>query len=398
MICKITKQKIKPFMSFGKMPIANGFIEKKNFNKEFFFNLEVGFSKKISLFQLNDHPKPTQMFNKNYPFFTSSSKGMIKHFKNYSLWIKKKYKKKLKNVIEIGSNDGTFLNNFKKSNINLLGFEPSKNVASISKKRGIKTINKFFNYQNVKKLKNLKKKINIITAANAICHIPDLVSLIKGIDFLLKEDGLFIFEEPYLGSMYEKVSYDQIYDEHIFMFSASSVKKIFDLFSFELIDAIPQKTHGGSMRYVVARKGKFKISTNLSKILKKEKKNNIDNIKGCLKFKKGCEISKKKLIKKLKNYKKRKLKIAGYAATSKSTTILNYCKIGTNFIDYISDTTKEKIGKYSPGTHIPIMSMEHFKKNLPNRAFLFAWNHKNEILKKEKKFNKKGKWFAHVNI
>lgn len=398
MICKITKQKLKPFMSFGKMPIANGFIDKKNFNKEFFFNLEVGFSKKISLFQLNEHPKPSQMFNKNYPFFTSSSKGMVEHFRKYSLWIKKKYKKNLKNLIEIGSNDGTFLNNFDKKNINLIGFEPSKNVASISKKRGIKTINKFFNYKNVKKLKNLKNKTNIITAANAICHVPDLVSLIKGIDFLLKDNGLFIFEEPYLGSMYEKVSYDQIYDEHIFMFSASSVKKVFDLFGFELINAIPQKTHGGSMRYVVGRKGKFKTSINLNKILKKEKKNNIDNIKGCLKFKKRCEISKKKLIKKLKNYKKRKLKIAGYAATSKSTTILNYCKIGTNYIDYISDTTKEKIGKYSPGTHIPIMSMEYFKKNLPNRAFLFAWNHKNEIFKKEKQFNKKGKWFAHVEI
>ena len=93
MICKITKQKLKPFMSFGKMPIANGFIDKKNFNKEFFFNLEVGFSKKISLFQLNEHPKPSQMFNKNYPFFTSSSKGMVEHFRKYSLWIKKKYKK-----------------------------------------------------------------------------------------------------------------------------------------------------------------------------------------------------------------------------------------------------------------------------------------------------------------
>ena len=169
----------------------------------------------------------------------------------------------------------------------------------------------------MRKLKNLKHKINIITAANAICHIPDLVSLIKGIDFLLKDDGLFIFEEPYLGSMYEKVSYDQIYDEHIFMFSASSVKKVFDLFGFELINAIPQKTHGGSMRYVVGRKGKFKTSINLNKILKKEKKNNIDNFKGCLKFKKRCEISKKKLIKKLKNYKKRKLKIAGYAALQK---------------------------------------------------------------------------------
>ncbi len=398
MICKITKQKLKPFMSFGKMPIANGFIDKKNFNKEFFFNLEVGFSKKISLFQLNDHPKPSQMFNKNYPFFTSSSKDMVEHFKNYSLWIKKKYKKNLKNLIEIGSNDGTFLNNFNKDNINLIGFEPSKNVALISRKKGIKTINKFFNYKNVKKLKKLRNKTNIITAANAICHVPDLVSLIKGIDFLLKDDGLFIFEEPYLGSMYEKVSYDQIYDEHIFMFSASSVKKVFDLFGFELINAIPQKTHGGSMRYVVGRKGKFKISVSLNKILKNEKKNNIDNIKGCLKFKRGCEISKKKLINKLKNYKKRKFKIAGYAATSKSTTILNYCKIGTNYIDFISDTTKEKIGKYSPGTHIPIMSMNYFKKNLPNRAFLFAWNHKNEIFRKEKRFNKKGKWFAHVDI
>lgn len=398
MICKITKKKLKPFMSFGRMPIANGFINEKNFNREFFFNLEVGFSKKLSLFQLDEHPKPTQMFNKNYPFFTSSSKGMVEHFKKYSLWIKKKYKKNLKNLVEIGSNDGTFLSNFNKKDTKLIGFEPSKNVALISKKKGIKTINKFFNYHNVKKLKNLKNKVNIIIAANAICHIPDLTSLIKGVDFLLKDDGLFIFEEPYLGSMYEKISYDQIYDEHIFMFSASSVKKIFELFGFELINAIPQKTHGGSMRYIVGRKGKFKTSDELKKILKKEKRNNIDNIKGCLKFKKACEISKKKLIKKLKDYKKRKLKIAGYAATSKSTTILNYCKIGTNYIDYICDTTKEKIGKYSPGTHIPIVSMEYFKKNLPDRTFLFAWNHKKEIFKKERKFTNKGKWFAHIKI
>ena len=236
------------------MPIANGFIHKKNFKKEFFFKMEVGFSKKISLFQLNDHPKPQQMFNKNYPFFTSSSKGMVKHFEEYSNWIKKKYKKNLKNLIEIGSNDGTFLKNFDRKKINLFGFEPSKNVAQISKKRGIKTINKFFNYENVKKLKSLKNKINIITAANAICHIPNLKSLIKGIDFLLDDNGLFIFEEPYLGSMYKKGSYDQIYDEHIFMFSASSVKKIFDLYDFTLIDALPQKTHGGSMRYVICRK------------------------------------------------------------------------------------------------------------------------------------------------
>ena len=302
-------------MSFGKMPIANGFIHKKNFKKEFFFNMEVGFSKKISLFQLNDHPKPQQMFNKNYPFFTSSSKGMVRHFEEYSNWIKKKYKKNLKNLIEIGSNDGTFLKNFDRKKINLFGFEPSKNVAQISKKRKIKTINKFFNYENFKKLKSLKNKINIITAANAICHIPNLKSLIKGIDFLLDDNGLFIFEEPYLGSMYKKGSYDQIYDEHIFMFSASSVKKIFDLYDFTLIDALPQKTHGGSMRYVICRKNVYKPKTNLKKILKKEKIQHVDSIKGCIKFKKKCEISKKKLIRKLRNFKKKNYSIAGYAAT-----------------------------------------------------------------------------------
>ena len=398
MYCKITKKKIKPFMSFGKMPIANGFLKKSQFKKEFFFNMEVGFSKEISLFQLNNHPAPKQMFNKNYPFFTSSSKGMVKHFKSYANWIKKRYKKNLKNLIEIGSNDGTFLKNFKNMGINLIGFEPSKNVCEISRKNGIKTINKFFNYKNVKNLKKFKNKVNIMTAANAICHVPELISLIKGIDFLLEKKGLFIFEEPYLGAMYEKNSYDQIYDEHIFMFSASSINKIFKKYNFELIDVIPQKTHGGSMRYVIGRKNSFKVSKNVNKILRYEKNKNIDNIKGCKNFKKNCEISRKNLLTKLNFFKKRKYKIAGYAATSKSTTILNYCNIGINYIDYICDTTKEKIGKYSPGMHIPIVSMDHFKKNIPDRIFLFAWNHKKEILKKEKKLKNKKKWFAHIKI
>ena len=398
MKCKVTKEKIKPFMSFGKMPIANGFINKKNFKKEFFYNLEVGFSKKISLFQLNDHPKPKQMFNQNYPFFTGSSKGMVKHFKLYANWIKKNYGKNLKNLIEIGSNDGTFLKNFKKNKINVIGFEPSKNVARISKGIGIKTIDKFFNFKNVKKYRNLKKKINIISAANAICHVPDLNSLIKGVDYLLKDDGLFIFEEPYLGSMFKKVSYDQIYDEHIYIFSVSSINKIFKIHGFELINAIPQKTHGGSMRYVLSRINKKRKNPSVNRILKFEKKKNIDNFKGCIKFKKNCEQSKKNLLTKIKNLKKKNKKIAGYAATSKSTTILNYCKINIKYIDYICDTTPEKIGKFSPGMHIPIVSMKHFKFNKPDAAFLFAWNHKKEIFKKESQFIKKGKWFAHVKI
>tara|TARA_Y100000768_G_scaffold388551_1_gene385167 strand:+ start:2141 stop:3337 length:1197 start_codon:yes stop_codon:yes gene_type:complete len=398
MICKITKKKIKPFMSFGKMPIANGFLQKKHFNKEFFFNMEVGFSKEISLFQLNNHPAPKLMFNKNYPFFTSSSKFMVDHFKEYAKWIKSNYFKNCKNIIEIGSNDGSFLKNFKSKNVNVLGVEPSKNVANVARKKGIKTINKFFNFDTAKKLKKFKKNTNLIIAANAICHIPDLNNLIKGLDFLLSEKGLLIFEEPYLGSMYSKTSYDQIYDEHIYMFSVSSVKKIFNLFNFELIDVVPQKTHGGSMRYIIGRKKIHKIKKSVKNFLIYEKKRNIDSFNGCLKFKKKCEISKKKLRKKVEKILSEGKNIAGYAATSKSTTILNYCGINNKHIDFICDTTKSKIGKYAPGTHIKIVDTEHYRKNIPDYTFLFAWNHKNEIFIKEKKIINKTKWFAHIDI
>ncbi len=400
MKCKITNKPIKPFMSFGKMPIANGFLDKKDFKNEFFYTMEVGFSEEISLFQLNDFPKPEMMFNKNYPFFTSSSLYMINHFKDYANWIKKNYLKENSKLIEIGSNDGTFLSNFKNYDINFLGFEPSSNVAAKANEMNIKTINKFFNQKNINGLNEFLKKTDVICAANVICHIPDINELILTINKLLSAEGLFIFEEPYLGSMFEKTSYDQIYDEHIYIFSAHSVKKIFNLYDFDLIDIISQPSHGGSMRYVIGRKGKHEIKASVNKIMDTEKKLLLDNISSCLKFKKQCENSKKKTVDELELFKKNGKTICGYAATSKSTTILNYCGIGPNVIDYICDTTPEKIGKFSPGMHIPIKPIEFFKKNLPDVAYLFAWNHKNEIFQKEKEFirEKKGKWFSHVSL
>ena len=236
MHCKITNSQLSPFMTFGKMPIANGFLEKENFNKEFFFDLEVGFSEKCSLFQLNEHPTPDQMFNQNYPFFTGSSEFMKIHFKKYSDFIKKKYLKNNSNIIEIGSNDGTFLSNFKDSNLNYVGFEPSKNVADLANKKGIKTINNFFNIESLELIKNFIGNTSAVFAANVICHIPELNNLIKTLDKLLAKDGVFIFEEPYLGSMFEKTSYDQIYDEHIFIFSdiALEAKTTINQLSFNI--------------------------------------------------------------------------------------------------------------------------------------------------------------------
>ena len=399
MNCKITNKQIKPFMSFGKMPIANGFLKKEDFNKEFFFDLEVGFSDKISLFQLKDHPTPKQMFNNKYPFFSGSSEFMKIHFAEYANYIKKNYLKTGSKIIEIGSNDGTCLKNFKDNNYEYIGFEPSSNVAEVANKNRINTLNNFFELQSIDLIKNFKGKTDVIYAANVICHIPDLNNLIKTVDKLLSKNGVFIFEEPYLGSMFQKTSYDQIYDEHIFMFSATSVKKIFNLFDMDLINLIKQSTHGGSMRYVIARKGNHNIEKNVNLILNEEKLKNLDNINSCQEFKNNCENSKHKLNELLKKLKDDGKKIAGYAATSKSTTILNYCKIDNNIIDFICDKTEEKIGKYSPGMHIPIVPVDHFRNNNPDVAFLFAWNHKEEIFSKEKKFtNNNGKWISHVEI
>ena len=182
------------------------------------------------------------------------------------------------------------------------------------------------------------------------------------------------------------------------MFSVSSVKKVFDLFKFELIEVLPQTTHGGSMRYVIARRGEHRIKPIVKKFLTKEKKKGIDSIKGCLNFKKKCEISKKKLKNKINSIIKSGKNIAGYAATSKSTTILNYCGINHKHIDFICDTTPNKINTFTPGTHIPIVPVNFFKDNIPDYTFLFAWNHKKEIFSKEKKILKRTKWFAHVNI
>ena len=399
MKCKITDNKIKPFMSFGKMPLANGFLDKDKFETEFFFDMEVGFSEKVSLFQLNDHPSPSKMFNKEYPFYTGSSEAMKNHFRDYANWLKKEYLGSNSKLIEIGSNDGTLLKNFHNSSIDYVGFEPSKNVAELAKKNGINTTSNFFNIENFNDLKDYKNNTDIICASNVICHIPNLNELIVTIDKVLNKKGLFIFEEPYLGSMFDKVSYDQIYDEHIFIFSISSVKKIFEIYNFQIVDALPQLTHGGSMRYVVSRKNQYPINKRVEEGLSLEKNNNLDNIESCLNFKNKCELSKDKIKNKLTKLTNKGMRICGYAATSKSTTILNYCKIDKSIIDFICDTTPDKIGKFSPGTHIPIVSMDYFKKNLPDIAYLFAWNHRNEIFEKEKKFIENGgKWISHVSL
>jgi methylation protein EvaC len=197
--------------------------------------------------------------------------------------------------------------------------------------------------------------------------------------------------------MIEKNSYDQIYDEHVFIFSAHSVSHIFEKNGMELIDLLPQETHGGSMRYVLAHKGMHAIKPSVDLIMKLEREQGLDRLSTFQIFKENCEKSKKELRKLLVDLKDQGKRVVGYAATSKSTTILNYCGIGPDLIEYIADTTPIKQGKFSPGAHIPIKPYSDFQKEKPDYAILFAWNHWDEIRQKEVDYIAGGgKWVSFI--
>lgn len=397
--CRISNKKLIKIFDFNKQPLGNGFLQKKDFNKEYFFEMKVGFCNTSKMFQLNHQPNPNKMFHKNYAFFSSTSKLMKMHFKKfYEELIKHKaLKKQNPFIIEIGSNDGIMLENFSKNKFKHLGVEPSLNVAKIARSKSINTMVDFFNNKSAKKIKEKYGKADLIYAANVICHIPNIKNLFFNIHKILDKNGIFVFEDPYLGDVIKKTSYDQIYDEHVFLFSLHSVKYLSSIFNLKLIDAKHQETHGGSMRYYIAHANSYKPKSIIKRILSKERTIGINNSKNFKNFQININRSKKDLVKLLKKLKKQGKTIAGYAATSKSTTILNYCKIGTDLIDYISDTTLDKQNKFTPGAHIPVKSYEYFKKNIPDYAVLFAWNHSKEIFKKEKLFKKNGgKWIIFV--
>jgi methylation protein EvaC len=213
----------------------------------------------------------------------------------------------------------------------------------------------------------------------------------------LKPDGVLIFEDPYLGAMIEKTSYDQLYDEHVYMFSALNVSSAFGRHGLELVDVMPQITHGGSMRYVLAPKGSRKPSEAVKSLFAKESAQGLDKAQTYQTFKKNCETSRKELLELLQKLKREGKRVVGYGATSKSTTVTNYCGITPDLVEFISDTTPIKQGKLSPGKHIPVKHYDEFKKSYPEYALLFAWNHAAEIQAKETDFVAKGgKWIVYV--
>ena len=397
--CRVCNSKLEAFMSFGKMPIANGFLTTDQIASEYFFELAPAFCGHCGMFQLIEQPAPEKMFHENYAFFSSTSRHMQTHFKEFAELIMSRVFPGRDDpfVVELGSNDGIMLRHFKDAGYRHLGIEPSENVAAVARAQGIQTLSEFFNMELAKRLVAEHGHADAVVSANVMCHIPDINAVAAGIAYLLKPDGVLMFEDPYLGDMIAKTAYDQIYDEHVFIFSATSVAWAFGQHGLELIDVMPQTTHGGSMRYVLAPKGSHPVSPNVASLLEKESAQGLHRDETYDQFRHNCEASRKALLDLLETLCRDGRRVVGYGATSKSTTVTNYCSIGPEHIEFISDTTPIKQGKLTPGSHIPVKPYEAFVQNPPDYALLFAWNHAKEIFEKEQAFKAGGgKWITFV--
>jgi len=382
------------FLNLGKQPLANNFLTKFS-PKQPTYNLKLYFNTKTKMVSISKRIPSSIMFNSKYPYRSSMSITMRNSFKKLSDEIKKRFNPNL--LLEIGSNDGALIKNFDKNKV--IGVEPCKNLAKITKKIDYKTFDKYWDFKLAKKIKREFKSVDVIYSANTITHISNLDNVFKSICHILAENGVVIIEDPSLLQCLKKNSYDQFYNEHIYLFSTLSVRNLLSKFSLEIFDIKNLKTHGGSLRYYIKRKKnkKIKISINLKKQINRELKAGLDNFSTYKNFTNRVTKSKQRILKILNNIKERNKKVIGYGATAKAVTVLNYCNINSDLIQNFTDTTPEKINRYMPGKNIKILQ---YKKNLLKNfdyVFLGAWNFKKEIVNKETKFIKKGlKFITHI--
>ena len=382
--CLICDSEYSSFVDFGVMPIANAFATKEQIKNEYTFPMKVGFCGNCNMVQLVEQPDREKMFHENYAFFSSTSNYMKEHFKLFTNSVSELQDLNENSfVVEVGCNDGILLENFIIENIPCLGVEPSENVAQVAMEKGIEVIMKFFDRPLAEHILQSHQKADAILSANVMCHIPYIHSIYDGVKTLLKEDGVFIFEDPYLGEIIEKTSFDQIYDEHVFLFSALSVNYLANMHDLELVNVEPQITHGGSMRYTIAHKGIKTVSQNVIKLIDQEKKLGLDKKQSYLSFTDNVNKIKNDLINLLTKLKNDGKKVVAYGATSKSTTVTNYFGITPDLVECIYDTTPIKQNKLSPGAHIPVLPYDQFRESNPDYVLLFAWNHATEIMKKE---------------
>ena len=378
--------------NLGYTPLANSYSNKNVSSKLKKYPLGLNLCNGCGHLQLSHSVKPEKMFS-NYLYKTNTSYKNFLHFKNYANKIKKKFSRKGDKILDIASNDGTFLNFFNKKKFFRVGIDPAKNLKKLTTSKGIIQIDDFFTEKTSFKIKKKYQKFDIITANHVCAHVENLNDFFRGVKNLLKDDGIFIFEVSYRGSVLKKNTFDTIYHEHLDYHALSPISKFIKKFNLKLFDFEITEAQGGSLRVYVSKNLRIRNKKKIKNQLIKEKKiYKLFNINTYKIFREKINNCKVQLQRILKDFDKKNYNIAGYGAAAKTTTLLNYFNLNKHkTIKFIFDDNKLKQGLYLPGTQIKILDPRYLFKGNLDILIIFAWNYSDIIIKNIKKKLKKKK-------
>lgn len=391
------KGKIQPVINLGLMPLAGGFFKKgttrKELEKEKFYPLSLNFCKDCYLLQVNISINPDILF-KNYFYFSSSIKTLVNHFRSVAAQLAKEIKNPKKSfIVEIGCNDGAFLDALKQKGFKRLGIDPATNIVMPLIKKGFPIINDYFSQKVAKKILKINDQADAVYSFHSMAHIEDMHDVIKGIKILLKDDGFLAFEVHYLGNLIDEFQYDMLYHEHQYYYSLTTLINFFARYDMDIYDAKLVPIRAGSIMFFVQNKnsGKRKTSPAVNKLLIQEKRQALDKIVTYKKFSKYIQKTKKDLLGLLTRLKAERKTIAGYGASGRGTVIMNYCGLDSRYLEYVIDDAPAKHGAYSPGTHLKITpSSALLGRMRPDYVVLFAWPFIDEIKRKNIEYLKNG--------
>lgn len=394
--CQICGGTVEEFLDLGRQPLSDAFLTERDLADEFFYRLAVGACVSCTMVQLVEQVPRERMFHEDYPYYSSGSAVMREHFERTARTLLAAAGPD-PFVVEIGSNDGVFLKTVHAAGARHLGFEPSGKVAAAAMEHGVRVRNEFFDADSAADVRREEGPADVIFAANTICHIPYMRSILEGIRTLLAPDGVFVFEDPYFGDIVAKTSFDQIYDEHFFFFTAGSVQAMVEPFGLALVEVERLPVHGGEVRYSIARAGARPPSAGVAALIADEKRRGLAEPATLRRFAANTTRIRDDLRALLQRLRAEGHRVVGYGATAKSATVTNFCGIGPDLVEFVCDTTPAKQGRLTPGTHLPVRPAAAFAAPYPQYALLFAWNHADEIMAKEQAFRAAGgRWIRYV--
>jgi 2-polyprenyl-3-methyl-5-hydroxy-6-metoxy-1,4-benzoquinol methylase len=370
------------FVNLGKSPLCETFLDAAEIDQmEPFFPLHVMVCDQCWLVQLKEYVTPDGIFTDHYPYYSSFSTSWVAHAKNYCEMITARRSLMSDSfVVEIACNDGYLLQHFPPLGVaNILGVEPTRNTAEVAMEKGILVTVDFFGVPLAQHIRQTKGSADLILGNNVLAHVPDLNDFVGGVKLLLGQSGIATFEFPHLQNLIELKQFDTIYHEHFSYLSAiaiDSVAKRHDLVFFD-VEEIP--THGGSLRVYLAHEGAEKVAPAVNALIQRETDLGYKTVGLYAAYADEVKATKRKLLSFLIKAKDEGKRVCGYGAPGKGNTLLNYCGIGTDFIDFTVDRNPHKHGRFTPGTHIPVLPVEAIDEAKPDYVLILPWNLKKEI-------------------